>query len=109
MARRHPRPHRRPSGKQARGIDALELGAATQSPGRLTLHTNKVHHVYTITRLAGDIGEDETWLADIALGMDPEDGVIWVYDLSDDGVMAFTDFGSENLRELIAIHRDIAQ
>jgi hypothetical protein len=109
MARRHPRPHRRPSGKQARGIDALELGAATQSPGRLTLHTNKVHHVYTITRVAGDLGEDETWLADIALGMDPEDGVIWVYDLSDDGVMAFTDFGIENLRELIAIHRDIAQ
>jgi hypothetical protein len=41
--------------------------------------------------------------------MDPEDGVIWVYDLSDDGVMAFTDFGIENLRELIAIHRDIAK
>jgi hypothetical protein len=38
--------------------------------------------------------------------MDPEDGVIWVYGTGDDGVMAFTDFGIENLMELIRIHKE---
>lgn len=32
--------------------------------------------------------------------MDTEDGVIWVYGMGDDGVMAFTDFGIENVIEL---------
>ncbi len=35
-----------------------------------------------------------------------EDGVIWVYGDSDDGVMAFTDFGIENLVDLIKMHKD---
>jgi len=39
--------------------------------------------------------------------MDTEDGVIWVYGLGDDGVMAFTDFGIENLAELIKIHKEL--
>ncbi|WP_376701263.1 hypothetical protein [Bradyrhizobium australiense] len=38
--------------------------------------------------------------------MDPEDGLIWVFGLGDDGVMAFTDFGIENLMELIRIHKE---
>jgi hypothetical protein len=38
--------------------------------------------------------------------MDPQDGVIWVYGIGDDGVMAFTDFGIENLMELIRIHKE---
>ena len=33
--------------------------------------------------------------------MDAEDGVIWVYGSGEDSVMAFTDFGIENLIELI--------
>jgi hypothetical protein len=37
--------------------------------------------------------------------MDPEDGLIWVFGIDDDGVMAFTDFGIENLMELIRIHK----
>ena len=36
--------------------------------------------------------------------MDTEDGVIWVYGVVDDGVMAFTDF--KNLINLIKIHKD---
>ncbi len=31
---------------------------------------------------------------------------IWVYGVGEDGVMAFTDFGIENLIELIKIHKD---
>ena len=87
----------------------MELDAATQGPGRLIVQTNKVHHVFTIDRVARDLGENEEWLADIANEMEPEDGLIWVYNLSDGGVIAFTDFGIENLRELILIHRDRAK
>jgi hypothetical protein len=67
---------------------------------------NKVHHVTTIDRVAADIGESVDWLHDVAMEMDVEDGVIWVYGIDDDGVMAFTDFGIENLVELIKIHKD---
>jgi hypothetical protein len=70
------------------------------------MHVNKVHHVTTINRVAKDLGEDEEWLSDVANEMDIEDGVIWVYGVGEDGVMAFTDFGIENLIDLIRIHKD---
>lgn len=38
--------------------------------------------------------------------MEIEDGVIWVRGVGEDGVMAFTDFGIENLIDLIKMHRD---
>jgi hypothetical protein len=38
--------------------------------------------------------------------METEDGVIWVYGIGEDGVMAFTDFGFENLMELIRMHQE---
>jgi hypothetical protein len=66
---------------------------------------NKVHHVTTINRVAKDLGEDEDWLFDVANEMDVEDGVIWVYGIGDEGVMAFTDFGIENLINLIKLHK----
>jgi len=66
---------------------------------------NKVHHVTTIARVAGMLGEDENWLWDVANEMDQEDGLIWVYGQGDDGVMAFTDFGIETLVGLIEIHK----
>ena len=58
----------------------MELDAASISlcrSGRLIMHVNKVHHVTTINRLAKDLGEN-----------------------------AFTDFGIENLIDLIKIHKD---
>lgn len=71
------------------------------------MHINKIHAVQTITLVARELGEDEDWLADIATEMEPEDGLIWVYSLEhEDGIMAFTEFGVESLRNLIAIHRD---
>lgn len=74
--------------------------------GGVAMPVNKVHSVFTIGRVAKDLGEDEDWLWDVANGMDPEDGVIWVYGTGDDGVMAFTDLGIENLMELIRIHKE---
>ena len=74
--------------------------------GGLTLApVNKVHHVHTIARVAEMLGEDEDWLWDVADEMDQEDGLIWVYGLGDDGVMAFTDFGIETLTGLIEIYK----
>jgi hypothetical protein len=67
---------------------------------------NKVTHVKTIDRVAQELGENIDRLHEVALEMEPEDGVIWVYGLDNDGVLAFTDFGVENLVELIKIHGD---
>ena len=71
------------------------------------MHVNKVDHVTTIDRVAEQLGKSVEWLYEVANEMDTEDGVIWVYGLGDDGVMAFTDFGIENLVELINIHNEL--
>ncbi len=89
----------------------MELGATsfgTLRSGRLTLtmHVNKVHHVTTINRVAEELGEDEDWLSDVANEMEIEDGVIWVYGIGEDGVLAFTDFGFENLKDLVRMHKE---
>ena len=63
---------------------------------------NKVHSVRMLALVARDLGADEDWLAELANGMDREDGLIWVYGIDDeDGTMAFTDIGVENLATLI--------
>lgn len=59
-----------------------------------------ITHVFTIARVAEMLGVDEDRLHEIAIEMEPEDGVMHVYGIDDDGIMAFTDFGVENLREL---------
>lgn len=82
----------------------MELGATGFGDLRsrcLTMHVNKIHHVTTINRLAAELGEDEEWLSDVATELEIEDGVIWVY-----GILAFTDFGIENLRDLVKMHKD---
>jgi len=89
-------------------VAALELDLAEPgdlSSSRMTMHVNKVHHVTTITRVAEDLGEDEDWLRDVANEMKIEDGVIWVYGVGEDGVLAFTDFGIENLIELVRTYK----
>lgn len=69
------------------------------------MHVNKVHHVTTISRVAQDLGEDEDWPRDVTNEMEIEDGVIWVYGLGEDGVQAFTDFGIQNLIELVRFYK----
>ena len=83
----------------AHGVRHSCRGSVTLAP------VNKVHHVHTIARVAEMLGEDEDWLSDVANEMDQEGGLIWVYGLSDDGVMAFTDFGIETLTGLIEIYK----
>jgi len=60
-------------------------------------------YVFTIARVARMLGEDEALLEDIASNMDPEDGCLSVMDLDDEvSTTAFTPFGVENLKELLA-------
>jgi hypothetical protein len=61
-----------------------------------------IAHVFTIRRAAKILGRDEDLLWNLLEQLDTEDGLMWVYDIDDDeAVPAFTDFGIENLREII--------
>jgi len=73
------------------------------------MQLNKVHSVKTIDRVAAELGETIDRLFDLAIDKETEDGVIWVYGLGDDSVIAFTPFGIENLQELIEMDRDRAR
>ncbi|MFX0543894.1 hypothetical protein ACEWPM_019700 [Roseovarius sp. S4756] len=73
------------------------------------MQLNKVYSVKTIDRVAAELGETVDRIFDLAIDMETEDGVIWVYGLGDDSVIAFTPFGIENLQEFIAMDRDRAR
>ncbi|HZC89609.1 MAG TPA: hypothetical protein VE400_02875, partial [Mycobacterium sp.] len=67
------------------------------------MQRNKVHHVYTVERVAKDLGVDENLIHELALDLEPEDGVIWVYGIeNDDGILAFTAEGVEEVRFLLS-------
>ena len=61
--------------------------------------------VFTIGYVADMLNEDEEWLYELSIDMFPEDGCLRVYDLSEDGVTAFTDYGIECLQQIIADER----
>ncbi|OJU34938.1 MAG: hypothetical protein BGN99_25050 [Alphaproteobacteria bacterium 65-37] len=62
--------------------------------------------VFTIARVAIMLSEDEAWLEEIALEMEPEDGRLYICDVDDDSsITAFTPFGVESLKELVEIHK----
>ncbi len=67
---------------------------------------NQIAAVRTIALVASDLGEDEDLLAELAIGMEPPDGLIWIFGTgNDDQMMAFSDEGVEHLTELITLHR----
>ena len=84
----------------------MELEGSALEQGGVTMQLNKIHSIKTIDRVAAELGETVDRLFQFASDMEPEDGVIWVYGLNDDGVMAFSPFGIENLRETIEMNRD---
>ena len=58
-----------------------------------------ISYIFSAARVAKMLGVDEDLLHEIATTLDPEDGVISVYDQNDDEpILAFTDGGIENLR-----------
>jgi hypothetical protein len=70
------------------------------------MQRNKVHSVTVISAVARQLGVEEDLLHEISLGMDREDGVIWVEGLGEDSIMAFTDDGVAELENLLKIHRE---
>jgi hypothetical protein len=60
-----------------------------------------ITHAFTIRRAAKILGRDEQLLWDLSDQLEPEDGMLWIYDLDGVETLAFTDFGIENLREII--------
>jgi hypothetical protein len=83
----------------------VELAAApdTAQPGGLIMAA--ISAVFTISYVADLLGEDEDWLFELSIGMEPEDGSLWVYGVGEDGVPAFTRDGIDYLREIIAEER----
>ncbi|MFM7979170.1 MAG: hypothetical protein ACKPKO_07625, partial [Candidatus Fonsibacter sp.] len=54
-----------------------------------------------VAYVARQLGVGEDLIHDLTLGLEPKDGLIWVYDLDDDGVLAFTDDGIEEVRLIL--------
>ncbi len=79
----------------------MELASAQRAgpSGRLTMAG--VSHVFTIKRVAEMIGEDEDLLYEISIEMDPEDGCLTVLGPGEESITAFTDYGVDNLTELV--------
>ena len=65
----------------------------------------KPRFLFTLERVAEDLGEDVDCLMDIAIELEPEDGCFAVYGPGEQWLYAFTQDGIENLRDLIRIHR----
>ena len=61
--------------------------------------------VFTINHVAKMLGEDEDWLHELSIDMFPEDGRLYVYGVGEDGVTAFTEYGIECLKQVIADER----
>ena len=61
-----------------------------------------ISFVYTIARVAEMLGVNEERLDDIALGLEPEDGRLWVYGPGEEATLAVTRAGVELLEQLIA-------
>jgi hypothetical protein len=75
----------------------------------MTTQRNKVHHVYTAGLVAKRLGVDEDLIHELTLGLEPEDGVIWVYGVDDDdGITAFTDEGVEEVRLILEEYKRAA-
>jgi len=81
----------------------VALAAGTAQPGGLTVAA--ITAVFTIGHVARMLGEDEDWLQELSIDMEPEDGRLHVYGVGDDGVTAFTRFGIEYLQDIIADQR----
>ena len=70
------------------------------------MQRNKVYSVTVIAAVAEQLGVEEDLLHEISIGMEPEDGVIRVYGLGEDSIMAFTEEGIGELQNLLEMHRE---
>jgi hypothetical protein len=64
-----------------------------------------ISRVFTLSYVAEKLDEDEEWLHELQIDMFPEDGCLWVYGVGEDGVPAFTEYGIDCLKQIIADER----
>lgn len=83
----------------------MELAAAFDAPKSGGVIMAAIAAVFTIGYVANMLGADEDWLHDLSIDMFPEDGCLWVYGVGEGGVTAFTEYGIECLRQIIADQR----
>jgi hypothetical protein len=83
----------------------VELAAASDNRPSGSLTLAAISAVFTITRVAEILGEDENRLHELSIDMFPEDGCLHVYGVGDHGVTAFTECGIECLKQIIADER----
>jgi len=60
-----------------------------------------ISSVFTIRRAAQILGRDEELLWNLLEQLEPEDGLLWTYDIEGEALPTFTEFGIETLREII--------
>ena len=77
----------------------LALRSGNDQPGSLTVAA--ISAVFTIGYVAKLLGEDEDWLHELSISMFPEDGCLHVYGVGEDGVIAFTQYGIECLKQIV--------
>ena len=65
--------------------------------------------VFTIARVAEMLGEDEEWLREISVSLDPDEGSLRVIGVGEDGCPAFTEYGIECLQQIIVDLRSTGQ
>jgi hypothetical protein len=80
----------------------MELAWAERAGQSGGLTMAAIVHVFTISRVAKMLGEDEDWLHEISIEL--EDGRLTVLGLGEEGTTAFTRFGIDYLAELIQIY-----
>ena len=78
----------------------LATSSGVRPSGGVTLAA--ISAVFTITYVAKMLGEDQDWLHELSIDMFPEDGCLRVYGSGEDGVTAFTEYGIECLKQIIA-------
>jgi hypothetical protein len=83
----------------------LELEKRPAAQRRSSLKMARTIHVYTISRVARELDEDQEWLAEIAFELEPEDGRVYIWSDGEDSEIGLTDFGIENLQDLIREYR----
>ena len=83
-------------------MELVAAFGASQSGGLILA---AIAAVFTIGYVANMLGEDEDWLYELSIDMFPEDGCLHVYRVGDDGATAFTQYGIECLKQIIADER----
>ena len=85
----------------------MELAVCARTAGHGGLTMAGISYVFTISHVAKMLGEDEEWLREISVAMDPEDGRLWVVGVGEDGYPAFTEYGIECLKQIIIEEREL--